>query len=323
MFIDAVEDDPDGNAMRQVPIEESNFASTLWISELGMMRRRFPNVFTNTWTWGPPIPPHVDANGIAFVHTACGKIKLTNAIAAAWIVNSHNHKKPRVRCVEDGLQVANMYWTEGESDVELDDESDDDTHEEWKTLSNGCRLSSKGRVVNKVGEVCNGTYFRGKKMICMSTDKPRQLDTLVASHFRQSAGSQTQEQTQEQRQDRIPARILRLIAALRIPKSVHEYAQETGLQESTVWSYMYHAFLALTTDECREIADRETSKAARRAMRTIFDEGREHIFSLPAKEYMPHIDSLLIDDAEWKCNPHRFHEIRILKLMCEKMAHRQ
>ena len=97
MFIDAVEEDPDGIPMRQLPCNK-NFSSSLWISENGMVRRRFYNIFNEVWTWGEILNPHVEENsGKSFIYFDNKKISLVRAVALAWLPNSKNKKQPKFK----------------------------------------------------------------------------------------------------------------------------------------------------------------------------------------------------------------------------------
>ena len=319
MFIEGVEDDPDGIAMRQLPLISQDFYSALWVSEDGNVRRRYFNPFNKLWTWGNVLKKHVNENGDIFIYTGTNKIQLKKAIASAWLINSKERKVPKVKDPTEEVTSSNMYWTDYESDdLELENEEE----EIWTPISLGDKekkktyeISSQGRFRNNLGETSNGTYVGSEKVICLPGKGTFSVQTMVDGHFSKNEFSKNEKDLQKN----IPPRIYKLICALKTGESIEEYAENNKLGTSTVWSYMYDVFKCMTIDECNEIAKKIISAGAWKAMKHIFSEELEHIFSSSAKEYMKIIDSFLCDDPDWKCNPHRFEEIRLLKVICQKM----
>ena len=83
-------------------------------------------------------------------------------------------------------------------------------------------------------------------------------------------------------------------------------------------SYLYDLCNFLQIDEFRKIVTKTVSSQSWYAMKFIFEHHMEDIFSKPAKQYMLTVDRILCDDPDWKCNPFRFSEIRLLKLLCQR-----
>lgn len=310
MFLESVEEDSDGNALRQVPNSE-NKNSSLWISETGLARRRYFNPFVESWSWSHIIHPHVNDNGKRYFHVKNRKIEFSKAIAMAWIINKNNSKYPRIINQDEDVSVVNMDWDD-EDEICLEDE---EQSEIWKPfmchsnipLDEEYHVSSLGRFRNKLGQISEPTFVNGKRVVCLSCGTI-DVDNAIDNQFN---GVQ-------QIDTCIPARIEKLITHLREDPSLDSYALKQNLRVSTVWSYMYDVFLVLDVEECVQIAQKIISQSAWNAMRHIFSHEGEGMFSMSAKRYMEVIDRILCDDADWKCNPYRFNEIRLLKLICEK-----
>ena len=312
MFIDAIKYDPNGLPMRQIPVA-TGFMNSLWISETGVARRYYYNSFNESYTWGESLTPHVDENGATFLYTGSTKLDLIKAVASAWIVNSKNRKYPKLRDVVEGPKVSNLYWSESEDDdMVLEDEK-----EEWKNLENtmgGIQVSSLGRFRNSQGEICEGTFFANEKIVCLPSSGILKVQDVVDEHFHDKS-----------RAKKCPERIKKLIEFVQKTDTVDKniiqnYATEHKLSTSTVWSYMYDAFIYLDIEESKSIAKQIVSDEAYKAMYLIFEKNEQEIFYQNATEYMKYIDKILCDEPDWRCNPNRFHEIRLLKLICAKCS---
>ena len=155
---------------------------------------------------------------------------------------------------------------------------------------------------------CQGPWANDK-MICLPNQGTVKIQDMVDHHFGHS-----------KYQKKIPQRIQLMIEALRDGVTLEDYASSSNLELSTIWSYMYEVLLNISLDEANSLAKSIISESAHRAMYLIFENNEYDIFSQKAKEYMKHIDFLLCDDPNWKCNPHRFQEIRLLKLLCQRNA---
>jgi len=320
MFLDAVENDPDDNAMRQIPIEDSSWSSSIWISENAVIRKRYFNIFNNNWTWGKKMKHHIDEMGNPFIFVKHKKIDLVTAVAMAWIVNSKNRKKPKFReDTNDSTLVMNIYWTDDESsdDISLEDSNS----EEWTPLiyshlscAPKCKsyeISNHGRIRNSYGEVSTGTFVNNENLVCLKNGIVINLKKCEERSFHARSTSKPIKQ---------PPRLKKLIDAMKTNVSLIEYSKETKLQLSTIWTYIYDIVKDLDLEDAYDVAKRYISDSAWNAIHTIFESEHEDIFSLPISEYMKAIDFVLCDDMNWKCNPHRYSEIRILKLVCEKIA---
>ena len=317
MFIDSVVEDSDGIPMRQIPIGQ-NFSSSLWVSEDGIVRRRYFNSFNKTWSWGELLKTHLDENtGSCYMNIGKRKIGIKRIIAISWVLNSKNRMHPRLIKDDDGSVASNIFWSDSESDEEYVLE-EDNNREEWKSFcptdttnfpqTDNVEISSLGRFRNIFGEVTEGTFVSNKKVVCLS-NRTVNVQNMVDQHFH---GKQVKTE--------IPSRIKKLLVALREDKSIEEYAKSQGLYVSTVWSYMYDVFLAIDVEEAMSIAKKIISTSAFTGIYRVFENEKEDIFSTNAKTYMQEIDRLLVSDPEWRCNPNRYIEIRLLKLLCQKTA---
>lgn len=303
MFIDCVNDDPNGIAMRQIPFGSDKSSNvSLWISETGALRKRFHNIFNDVCTWSNLLIPNVDDNGKAYVRFGNKRLKIATAIALAWVPNTKNRKAPKLIHERDGEVATNLCWTDTESDCELED-----NEEVWKNMDPAFDVSSHGRIRNARGEVSEGTFVGNQKLVCLPNKGVVNLQNIIDETF---YGAKTKLC--------VKPRIERLLNYLKYGGTIEAYAEQYALKESTVWSYVYDVFVALNVDECTTIAERIISVSAWNAFQHIFQNETEAIFSQCAKDYMRAIDTFLCDDPEWKCNANRFQEIRLLKLLCEK-----
>lgn len=313
MFLDAIENDPENNPMRQIPLK-SGFSSSIWISELGVIRRRYYNSFNETWRWGNIMNPHVDDNGKVFVYLRNRKINIELLIAMAWLPNPKNRKLPKLKDISEGSSISNMIWSDDSEDDEFILENEEE--ESWKNIERNptifptCesyQISSTGRIKNKYGEISEGTFVQDEKVVCLPDQGIVNIQDLVSQHFNSNNSNKKNMQP----------RLEKLLEALRNEKKIEQYAEENSIAISTVWSYIYDLFIVIDLDEADCIAKQIISSAAFKAMHAIFKEEKEYIFSCKAKEYMQYIDYLLCDDPDWKCNANRYHEIRLLKLLCQ------
>ena len=287
MFVDCVEDDDDYVAFRQIPIEH-NYFSSLWISETGIVKRRYFNVFTREWSWGNVLQPHINDEGKLFINIGEGQISLDTAISSAWFQNKNSLS----------------YESDSSDEYELEDNT-----EYWKKMNDDIEISSLGKFRNKKGEVCEPTYFKNKRMICLPGLGAINVDNKVNFYFNNITPSY-----------KLPKRSSSLLSWLREKKTVEKYAELHKLQMTTVWSYVYNIFVEIDVDECQRISDNIISDCSKNAMYEIFKHEKEHIFSFPAKVYIKEIDEILKTDEKWNMNKYKYEEIRILKLLCQKLC---
>lgn len=287
MFVDCVEDDDDYVAFRQIPIE-NNYFSSLWISETGTVKRRYFNVFTKKWSWGNILQPHINDEGKLLINIGRGQITLDSAISSAWFQNENSMS----------------YDSDSSDECELEDNT-----EYWKKINNEIEISSLGNFRNKKGEVCKPTYFKNKRMICLPGLGAINVDSKVNSYFNGIKPLY-----------KLPKRSLSLLSWLRDKKTIETYAELQKLKISTIWSYVYDIFVEIDVDECQQISDDIISDCSKNAMFEIFKHEKEHIFSLPAKVYIKEIDELLKNDQNWNAHKYKYEEIRILKLLCQKLC---
>ena len=317
MFINAVQEDPNNTPMRQIPIVNENWSSSLWISENGIIRRRFFNIFNNTWNWSHEINPIINDDGDVLISVANRKISLEHAVASAWLPNTKNRKHVKYRNESNIDILSNVYWTDESSDeVELM-ETDDEKWVKLKYSNFTCVpkceysywISSHGRVKNTIGEVTCGTYINNCEVLCLDNG----VVINIKESQKKSFGKKCMPNTPK-------PRIKKMIEVLTKKLALQEYSDQSGLQMSTIWTYVYDAIRFMSLDQAKIVVKHYVSTSAWNAIHTIFEYEHEHIFSLPSKEYMKAIDSILCDDPNWKCNPHRYAEVRILKLFCQMLV---
>ena len=99
--------------------------------------------------------------------------------------------------------------------------------------------------------------------------------------------------------------------ALDIAKEVSPFVSKIKINYPLVLS----AGLDIVTEICRK----NISNSAWNAMQTIFKENIEECLSFPLKNVMYLFNHILCDDPDWKCNANRFSEIRLLKLLFQKI----
>lgn len=302
MFVRGVEDGPDDVAYREVPFAPLPF-SGLWVSETGILRRRFFNPFTQVWVWGDPLTVHSDDNGVAFVYTNKRRLNIKRALKIAW-------------GIEDDVT--------DESEVELEGETDED--EEWSVMPsdwmrNSAETSLLGnyslcsshsgliKVKNRQGEVVQAVKQGAKQLVCIP-----ELGCLDVSAFHG-----------QKPKSRAPRYLRKLFHFLRSTKvsaeSLQTYADANSLRVSTVWTYLYQLCTILDAQAALKLVSPLLCEDVFLAMKRIMEKEEEYIFSYPAKDYMKSIDASLVDSPTWKCLPTRFEQIRILKLVLQKMVH--
>ena len=299
MFTDTVVNDSDGIAMRQIPSKTSRWASSTWISQCELVRHRHYCIFNHSWSWCPSSPIHVDDNGTRFIYFENTKLKVTTAVALAWVPQRHP-----TRTVTTSLD------SDSDSDVILDDQ-----REEWRKLvcpSNIClpaedyRISSLGRVQNETGQIASGTYLGDTRVICLQNGQTIRLHDSVCASFNTQLPDVV-----------MKPRIHKLLHFMRRGgRDLRAYAKENGLRMSTMWSYLYDVFVLLDIEECMTLARPIISSKSWEVMHTIFELQLESIFL--TRSYMQAIDDIIPNCADWHTNTDRFGEIRILKLICEK-----
>ena len=306
MFIDCVEE-IDDIPMRQLPIFEKNLYSTLWISENGMLRRRYYNVFNEEYTWGGELFYRIDENGNRFVNINGRKLRIDQAIALAWIVNKKNRSMPTLKNKDESLTVTNLIWSDDDTDEEIELENLDI---EWKPFNKlqTYEISIDGTFRNNKGETHESTFVNGKKLICLPKIGLIDVEEEISNHFDKIKPTNT----------KISKRLYTLYSALQNEETLDSYCKRRNLKKTTVFSYVYELCTLLDMTEFRKILNDIISSQSWFAMKFIFEHEMEHIFSKPAKDYMTSIDRILCDDPDWKCNPFRFEEIRLLKLYCQR-----
>ena len=80
-WADGLEVGPDQQSYRQLP-EENVWSSTAWVSNNGVVRRRYFNPVSSIWTWDEPFPLTLSDGrvGVTINHW----MSLERVIALAW-----------------------------------------------------------------------------------------------------------------------------------------------------------------------------------------------------------------------------------------------
>lgn len=342
MFHEGVREDEDGVAYRQIPIFHSKHSS-LWSSETGIVKRLYHNVFNNTYTWGSALKIH-EVDGKLFIHTdKKTKLTLEKAVASAWSDNPYNKRYAVMKnfcewkwvdkkkfgknfcdevddedegtdedessCEDEKHGKENIEDEDGVEDEDIVLDGNDD--EEWKILkdNNLYQISSKGRFKSHLGEVCEATFCRNKKVICIPEVGVIDVEDYINKYFHKRKSKRV-----------LGKRLGRLYVSLKKGVPLEVYAEEKKLKMSTVWNYMYELVQILKYDECKFVIDRYITDSTKYAMMVIFENECEYIFSQPASQYMHFINLVLKNDEDWSENIYKYEEIRVMKSICQKLC---
>ena len=167
---DGLELGPDNLPYRQLP-EETVWSSTVWVSNNGVVRRRYLNAVSSTWNWGEPFPLTLSGDGRVgiFVDHWMG---LERVIALAWRCRAPESQSSVSILPNKPCRAKHVRWAAEEDGEEVVDV----TGEKWKALDWYCGIarcdrqyliSTKGRLKSPFAgspgqKLLLNSLFRGK-----------------------------------------------------------------------------------------------------------------------------------------------------------------
>tara|TARA_A100001015_G_scaffold141452_1_gene156975 strand:- start:1486 stop:2442 length:957 start_codon:yes stop_codon:yes gene_type:complete len=302
---DGIIEDDEGEPMKEIP-GTFHWASSLWISQHGTLKRRYFDVFSNKWIWGSPCKLYInDLNGVLYYNINNNRIPLRKLMAIAWIEKKKpyvNLKDVKIKNINDEYTLENMFWSDNSSYTSISLESD--TNEMWKPLECNIgvlqmktEISNKGRIRNQEKNIVNSFYYKDVRVV------PIHNCTLMPINCKKT---------------HIPLYIKNTINILK-KYNIKYHAKKFHLKKNTAWSYAYIACIQLDVDAVTEICKKNISHSAWNGMQTIFKQNIEDCLSFPLRNVIHLFDHILCDDPDWRCNANRFSEIRLLKLLFQKI----
>lgn len=240
--LEGVEDDPENRAMRQVPsCSTNNLGNVVWISEDGVMRRRYYNPWNKCWQWGDIMSYVFNAE-----FELCGNIDykketLDRIIAYAWLKRRISIAgKLKKRIATDDIVAFNLRW-EDEDDASSSEEEDSD--EEWKRLiwsPNGIfcddryQISNKLRIRTPRNETLKGNFFKSVGKFCAV----KGIGLINLHHAFKNVTI-----------PKVPPKIRIAAQALLTGYTPKEFAKEEMIQETTAWTYFCKAIAILDPND--------------------------------------------------------------------------
>ena len=243
--LEGVEDDSENRAMRQVPSgNTNNIGNVLWVSEDGVMRRRYYNPWNKSWQWGD-ILDYIFNDEFEL----CGNIDykketLDRIIAYAWL----RRRTPVVgrlgkRIVEDDTVAFNLRW---EDEDESSSGEEDTEEEEWKRLiwsQNGIlcddryQISNKLRIRTPKDEILKGNFFKSVGKFCAV----KGIGLINLHHAFKNVTI-----------PKVPPKIRIAAQALLTGYTPKEFSKEEMIQETTAWTYFCKAIQILDPSDALE-----------------------------------------------------------------------
>ena len=236
-----IEQNVDG-VVREIP-QRHVWASSIWITQEGVARRKWWNYVERRWHWDAEPLPLIIADGRAGIH-APGWMSIERAICMAWRLRSPESSYTidevvRVRLVEtaddasesdDGMNASTLRWTE-EEDSEEDGALPSET---WKPLKGrvgavpigkGYWISSRGRLRDSRGRVTRGSFCFGRRWAAVAG--AGFLDLYEAAGI--DGGIP------------LPMSIRQARGAILANATPMDLARAVGVAEGTAWSYFCRA----------------------------------------------------------------------------------
>lgn len=236
-----IEQNEDG-VVRELP-QRHVWASSAWITQEGVARRKWWNPVERRWHWdAEPLPIVFDAAGQAGYH-APQFVTVARAIAMAWRLrapeSAHSiDEVVRVRLVDtaddasesdEGLSTSTLRWAEedGEEDGALPNET-------WTPLKGrvgavpigkGYAISSQGRLRDPRGRVTRGAWVFGRRWAAAAG--AGLVDLWEAAEIDGGVP--------------LPLSIRQARGALLANATPADLARAVGIGEGTAWSYFCRA----------------------------------------------------------------------------------
>ena len=236
-----VEQNDDG-VVREIP-QRYAWASSIWVSQEGVARRKWFNPVDRRWVWEAEPLPIIEVDGRAGIH-APGWVSVERAICMAWRLrepeSAHRiDEVVRVRLVDtcdgasDGdeeMSASTLRWAEeedGEEDAVLPNET-------WAPLrgrvgavpiGKGYAISSRGRLRDPRGRVTRGMWAFGRRWAAVAG--AGLVDLWEAAGLDGGVP--------------LPLSIRQARGALLANATPADLARYVGIGEGTAWSYFCRA----------------------------------------------------------------------------------
>ena len=257
---DGLELGPDDLPYRQLP-EETVWSSTVWVSNNGVVRRRYFNAVSSTWTWGEPFPLTLSGDGRVGIFVDHW-MSLERVIALAWRCCAPESQSSVSILPNKPCRAKHVRWAAEEDGEEVVDA----TREKWKALDWYCGIarcdrqyliSTKGRLKSPfTGAITRGHIYEGQRWAAVKHAGLVPLDT--AARLRRDVVY-------------IPPYLAQARQALLTGHTPAELA-ELGVATSTAWNYFCRAAEMVNTAELLRLVPRLVSKELWKALQQVQDD---------------------------------------------------
>lgn len=231
---------PDGS-YRQVPQKTTPWASGLFVTKNGQLRRRYYNLVTRAWHWAEEgTELTLSDTGSLGVSVDGNWLTLPFVIALAWLPREPESPSS-VHVRDERLEASHIRWEQPEEVVE---EPTALKGEKWKPLrwrigaiscdGKGYEISNRRRLRNARGEVTRGFWFDGRRWA--HAKECGLVDLTTAAGPREDVVY-------------LPLPVKQAADALLDGRTPEELAQAAGLRASSAWAYCCAAAQHLSNAE--------------------------------------------------------------------------
>jgi hypothetical protein len=330
-------DDPTGVAMREIPLSRLWWNATPWISEHGVLRRRFYNPALRSWSWGDVVRPSYLRDRLGY-HLDGRFVGLEQAIALAWV--QRRAPMPRLVRVElidpaAGVVAHNLCYAderhcEGDDDDDgeagASDAEEEDYEERWTELNcqvgivpyrdSGYRVSNRGRIRRPDGRIEPGVCGLGLSRYCR----------IGALGYIPIAATAALFEPGRQRFSRPPPRIRNLLVLLKYADdcSVGALAQRLRVRPATVWTYALEAIRHVSSETAARLVRRlrcvpHEGTPLEVALRAIVRR-RPELLGARLTPLVGLVTRELAADPDWRCNAFRHAETAAVRALLQREA---
>ena len=325
MDADGVEEDPNGEAMREIPSRRLWWNVTEWITETGTLRKRFYNPASQEWSWGEVVVPVYVRDRMGY--RIRGQFRtIEHAIALAWVPRQTSMTRLRPVVLRDpsqGIIAHNIRYADQadvEEELSSDEESDnrDIYGELWIPLA--CKIGvvpcrECGLQVSNFGRIrhsSSGLILRSFLAIGNFCRVPN-IGLIPMDATRALFG--------KSRTEKPPPRIRNLLILLKNSEdiSIDALAARLKLKKNTVWTYVHQAMRYVSSASAGSIIEKLLCKPfpLEHAMRDIVSRNPSLLTTrlTPLVEIVTHE---LAGDPDWRCNPFRYAEVSALRMLLQR-----
>lgn len=313
----------DDEEMREVPNKKLWWDAVYFVSETGMLRRRYYNPMMRTWVWGDAITPRFVRDRLGYringqFHT------IEQAIALAWVkrrIATKHLCRVVLKDPREGVIAYNLKYAD-EDDCESGSESSEDEEgvqdEVWKDLK--CKIgivpcenaqmqvSNLGRVRSADGTIHCGTVGAGlSRFVRVSNVGLIPIDATKALFD----GS---------RYEKPPPRIRNILILLKhCDLSIEMLAQRLKIKESTAWLYVTQGMRYVSTQSAQHYLRKllQKSHPLEHALRNIFLR-QPHLLTSRLTPLVGIVNREMAADPDWPCNRFRFAEVAALRMQMQR-----